>query len=52
MAIEALVTLDAKEALPQIRALLGDNEKIHFDDLRSVGDAAKKAVAKLEAAPQ
>lgn len=52
LAIEALAQLDAIEALPQIRALLGDNERIHFDGLGTVGDAAKKAVAQLEAPPQ
>jgi HEAT repeats len=52
LAIDGLVQLNAKEALPQIRALLGDNEKIHFDGLGTVADAAKEAVAKLEAPSQ
>ena len=52
LAIDALVQLNAKEALPQIRALLDDKEKIHFDTLGTVGDAAKTAVAKLEESPQ
>jgi HEAT repeat protein len=52
LAIDGLVQLNAKEALPQIRALLGDNEKIHFDGLGTVADAAKAAIAKLEAPPQ
>jgi hypothetical protein len=52
LAIDALVQLNAKEALPQIRALLDDKDKIHFDTLGTVGDAAKTAVAKLEETPQ
>jgi hypothetical protein len=52
IAIEALAQLNAKEALPQIRDLLNDNEKIHFDGLGTVGEAAQKAVAELEAPPQ
>ena len=50
--MDALVQLNAKEALPQIRALLDDKEKIHFDTLGTVGDSAKTAVAKLEETPQ
>jgi TonB family protein len=52
LAIYSLEQLDAKEALPKIRALLGDNETIHFDGLIPVSAAAKEAVTKLERAPQ
>jgi HEAT repeat protein len=48
LAIYALEELRAKEALPQIRALLNDNERIHFDGLVTVGQAAEGAVTKLE----
>jgi HEAT repeat protein len=48
LAIYSLEQLDAKEALPKIRALLGDQETIHFDGLIPVAAAAKEAVAKLE----
>ena len=40
--------LDAKEALPKIRALLGDHERSHFDRLVPVADAAREAIIKLE----
>jgi HEAT repeat protein len=48
LAIYALGKLKATEALPQIRALLNDDERIHFDGLGSVAEAAKAAVASLE----
>ncbi|MCL5669979.1 MAG: HEAT repeat domain-containing protein [Acidobacteria bacterium] len=48
LAIYALEQLDAKQALPEIRALLNDNEKIHFDGLIPVSAAANQAIAKLE----
>jgi HEAT repeat protein len=51
LAIYALQQLDAKEALPKIRVMLGDNEKIHFDGLIPVADAAREAIAKLEQKP-
>jgi TonB family protein len=52
LAIYSLEQLDAKQALPKIRALLGDQETIHFDGLIPVSAAAKEAVIKLERAPQ
>jgi HEAT repeat protein len=48
LAIYALEELKAKDALPQIRALLNDNERTHFDGLVTVGQAAEGAVRKLE----
>lgn len=51
LAIYALEKLKAKEALPQIRGLLNDEEKIHFDGLGSVAEAAKAAAASLEEIP-
>ena len=52
LAIYALEELGAKEALPQLRALLDDNERIHFDGLGTVAEAATTAIAKLEEVPQ
>jgi hypothetical protein len=52
LAIYALQQLDAREALPQLRALLDDNERIHFDGLGTVAEAATTAIAKLEEMPQ
>jgi HEAT repeat protein len=51
LAIYALENLMAKEALPQLHGLLGDNEKIHFDGLGSVAEAARAAIEKLSAMP-
>jgi HEAT repeat protein len=47
LAIYALEKLKAKEALPQLRALLHDDEKIHFDGLGTVAEAARAATATL-----
>jgi formylglycine-generating enzyme required for sulfatase activity len=52
LAIYSLEQLDAKEALPKIRTLLGDQETIHFDGLIPVAAAAKEAVDKLERNPK
>jgi hypothetical protein len=46
--IDALERLRAKEALPQLRLLLHDDQRIHFDGLGTVSDAARAAIAKLE----
>jgi HEAT repeat protein len=51
LAIDALETLKAKEALPQLQRLLADHEKIHFDGLGTVAEAATAAIAKLNAMP-
>jgi hypothetical protein len=51
IAIDSLQKLNAKEALPSLRLLLGDDEKSHFGDLVSVSDTARAAIAKLEAIP-
>lgn len=51
LSIYALEELQAKEALPKIRALQNDDEKTHFDGLVSVAEAAKAATAKLESVP-
>jgi HEAT repeat protein len=51
LAIYALETLKAKEALPQLHLLFDDEETIHFDGLGTVGEAARTAVAKLNALP-
>jgi len=48
LAIHGLEQLDAKEALPKLRTLLDDNEKIHFDGLIRVSAAAREAISKLE----
>ena len=51
LAIDALEKLRAKEALPQLRLLLHDDHRIHFDGLGTVAEAAKAAIAKLEGEP-
>jgi HEAT repeat protein len=51
LAIYALQKLGAKEALPRLRGLLGDNEKSRFGELVSVAQAAKAAIATLEVKP-
>jgi hypothetical protein len=51
IAIQSLVNLQAREALPEIRALLNDNERSHFDTLASVSETARAAVAALEGKP-
>jgi HEAT repeat protein len=48
IAIQSLQQLRAREALPQLRALLNDNERSHFDRLITVAEAARNAVAALE----
>ena len=48
LAIYALEKLKATEALPQLRGLLGDDERIHFDGLGTVAEAAKAAITALE----
>ena len=50
-AIQSLERLMATEALPQLRVLLVDNERSHFDSLQSVADAARKAIAALAKKP-
>jgi len=47
LAIYALEKLGAKEALPQIRALSSDNQRTHFDGLRTVADVAREAMDKM-----
>ena len=49
IAIQSLESLGAKEALPRLRSLLDDNERSHFGTLLSVADAARAAIAKLQA---
>ncbi len=51
LAIYALVELKATEALPRLRQLLGDNERSNFDKSESVAEAARDAIAKLQAEP-
>jgi HEAT repeat protein len=51
LAIYALETLKAKDALPRLRLLTNDEERIHFDGAGTVAESAKKAVSKLEALP-
>jgi HEAT repeat protein len=51
LAIRALQKLGAKEALPRLRGLLDDNQKSQFGELVSVAQAARAAIATLEAKP-
>jgi HEAT repeat protein len=48
LAIDALVTLHAKEALPRLITLLDDHRKADFGAQVSVADAAKAAIAHLQ----
>jgi HEAT repeat protein len=47
LAIHALEDLKSTEALPNLRALLADNERCNFDKLESVAHAAQSAIGKL-----
>jgi HEAT repeat protein len=47
LAILALERLNAHEALPRLRALLGDNRKANFGDGTTVAEAARRAIAVL-----
>lgn len=47
-AIEALVHLHAREALPQIRQLAGDTAPVHSGKPRTVADAARVAITGLQ----
>lgn len=49
LSIYALERLGAKEALPRLRMLTQDGEKITFDGLITVGQAATAAIVKLSA---
>jgi hypothetical protein len=51
LAIQALQTRGAREALPRLRSLLADYEKSRFGTLQSVAEAARVAIATIEAAP-
>ena len=51
LSIYALEQPDAKEALPRIRALHGDNEKTHYDGLVPVTVVASEAIIKLKGRP-
>jgi FOG: HEAT repeat len=48
-AILALQKTGARKARPQLRALLSDNERCHFGKLISVSEAARAALATLDA---
>jgi hypothetical protein len=51
LAIYALQAMNAKEALLRIRALVNDDQRIHFDGLGPVSQAAKEAIATLQEPP-
>ena len=51
LGIYALEALKAKESLPQLRLLVKDEDKIIFDGVGTVAEAAKKAVVELQALP-
>ena len=48
MAIYALETLKAKEALPRLTSLLTDTRKSNFGAQVTVAEAARAAIAKLQ----
>ena len=48
LAIYALETLHAREALPRLTALLTDHRRAAFGAQVSVADAARAAIAKLQ----
>jgi HEAT repeat protein len=50
-AIQGLVKLGAKEALPSLRALLNDSEKSRLGEPITVAEAANAAIVKLENIP-
>jgi HEAT repeat protein len=47
LAIAALEKLGAREALPQLRVLLGDNREADFGGRTTVAEAARRAIAVL-----
>jgi HEAT repeat protein len=51
LAIGALETLKAREALPRLRQLLQDDRKSHFGEGTTVADAAKHAIAVISQVP-
>ncbi len=51
LAIYALETLKAREALPKLRALLGDGRRSSFAGLTTVADAARHAIAVIPSLP-
>jgi len=51
LAIFALERLNAREALPRLRALLQDNRRSGFGDRTTVADAAKHAIAVISPLP-
>lgn len=51
LAISALERLNAREALPRLRALLQDNRRSGFGDRTTVADAAKHAIAVISPLP-
>jgi HEAT repeat protein len=52
IAIQALESLGAREALPRLREMLSDNEKSSFGSRVSVADAARAAIATLQKTPR
>ncbi len=48
IAIQSLATLEAKEALPHLEALLQDQRRSTFGPLTSVAEAAEAAIAAME----
>jgi HEAT repeat protein len=51
LAILALEKLNAREAIPDLRALLTDHERAKFAKQESVSEAARAAIARLDAKP-
>ena len=47
--IQALERLDARDAIPALTLLLNDRDRSHVDDLIPVAEAARHAIARIEA---
>jgi HEAT repeat protein len=51
LTISALETLNSREALPRLRALVQDSRRSNLGDRTSVADAAKRAIAAISQLP-
>ena len=51
LAISALETLNAREALPRLRELLQDNRRSNLGERTTVAEAARHAIAIISESP-